>query len=862
MKTGLLVGLMAACAIAADPPQTTLIELNDDQLLRRVPELAGIRFDHDEALIEKALRPALESLDQSFSTFADLSAAEQISELRLEAAGAAVRGRQEQFRYVATMEQGSLKVRELRLSEKDRKIAQAGEAGFFAGSGFLVLMETLLPEFEAQIRFRTIGRLGDTLIFAFAQIPGGTLDALILGRLEAGSQPLQGLVWVDQKRGQLARMRCDFVRSQTGAGLDELRVDMTFREVRFGALNEQFLLPVRAVVDLSRGDVRQHAVHRFSDFRLYGREDANNPESAKLNSGTFAALPLDSDALELLGEGAAAVNANNAAAGVELLRASLRLNPASAAAHFHLGRALRATGDAAGAEREARAALSTGSGVPAAHNLLGVLLLERGAAADSVPEFREAVRVTPNDPRALANLSAALEATGDHAGALSTLQRAVELSPSDETLRKRLAGMTGGAPPQKSAAESQTVIRVDVRQVLVPVVVLDKEGHSVSDLKQSDFRILEDGVEQTVTSFRVETSGDAGVEAAAKPAAARPDEPKAAPARPAPARHTYLIVVDSLHADAGNLRAVHTSLQKFFASEPPGDSQYAIVALGQSVTPIRDTTTEPSAVLAALDDKAFYKIFSGSRRSGTSAEMSQYVNRLAEVRAMVDSSDPGTRAMGLQLMKQMPQEAQRLAGEDYNDTKALLTGLRELVRRLSAADGRRTILFVSEGFQISPGRDAWLLLNAFFPQLRTESLRGMDRMQSEFDGIVKIAARSNVVINTIDSRGLHTMSWADASSAGPGAAIPQVITTMNQLQTEAGLTLAEFAGATGGTSYANSNDILAGVRKAVGEGRNYYMLGYVSRNAAMDGKFRTISVEVKGRKVTLRAKRGYWATPD
>lgn len=28
----------------------------------------------------------------------------------------------------------------------------------------------------------------------------------------------------------------------------------------------------------------------------------------------------------------------------------------------------------------------------------------------------------------------------------------------------------------------------------------------------------------------------------------------------------------------------------------------------------------------------------------------------------------------------------------------------------------------------------------------------------------------------------------------------------------------------------------------------------------MDGRFRKLSVEMRGRKVTLRAKRGYWAT--
>jgi VWFA-related protein len=129
--------------------------------------------------------------------------------------------------------------------------------------------------------------------------------------------------------------------------------------------------------------------------------------------------------------------------------------------------------------------------------------------------------------------------------------------------------------------------------------------------------------------------------------------------------------------------------------------------------------------------------------------------------------------------------------------------------------------------------------------------------------VVKIASRSNIIINTIDSRGLYTPSWTDASTSGPTISVASdVMSAMNELQAEAGMTLTEFSAATGGTSYQNSNDLLAGIRRAVAEGRNYYTLGYVSTNAAMDGKFRNITVEVKGRKVTLRAKHGYWATAN
>ena len=50
--------------------------------------------------------------------------------------------------------------------------------------------------------------------------------------------------------------------------------------------------------------------------------------------------------------------------------------------------------------------------------------------------------------------------------------------------------------------------------------------------------------------------------------------------------------------------------------------------------------------------------------------------------------------------------------------------------------------------------------------------------------------------------------------------------------------------------------------KAFADGREYYVLAYVPTNDTMDGKFRRIKVEVKGKKVVISAKAGYWATDN
>jgi hypothetical protein len=59
---------------------------------------------------------------------------------------------------------------------------------------------------------------------------------------------------------------------------------------------------------------------------------------------------------------------------------------------------------------------------------------------------------------------------------------------------------------QAVSQEQDEVIRVRSNEVRLDVVVKDKKGRPIKDLKASDFEILEDGVPQKVESFRLVTS--------------------------------------------------------------------------------------------------------------------------------------------------------------------------------------------------------------------------------------------------------------------------------------------------------------------------------------------------------------------
>jgi hypothetical protein len=55
--------------------------------------------------------------------------------------------------------------------------------------------------------------------------------------------------------------------------------------------------------------------------------------------------------------------------------------------------------------------------------------------------------------------------------------------------------------PEPTPNVQAPAIKVQVQQVLVPVVVTDRKGHFITDLKASDFQVFEDGAEQKLVSF-------------------------------------------------------------------------------------------------------------------------------------------------------------------------------------------------------------------------------------------------------------------------------------------------------------------------------------------------------------------------
>jgi len=139
-----------------------------------------------------------------------------------------------------------------------------------------------------------------------------------------------------------------------------------------------------------------------------------------------------------------------------------------------------------------------------------------------------------------------------------------------------------------------------------------------------------------------------------------------------------------------------------------------------------------------------------------------------------------------------------------------------------------------------------------------------------------LLAEAQVAVYPVDVRGLQV--FTAGLDSGPGVAGPRSFdppdpTSPNSVSPRSGIpqgmdfatqaaeqdTLTQFAVATGGKAFFNTNDIREAIATANEQGSNYYSFSYTSTNKVYDGKFRKIKVQLASKGYKLYYRQGYYA---
>src|SRR5215472_2008049 len=406
------------------------------------------------------------------------------------------------------------------------------------------------------------------------------------------------------------------------------------------------------------------------------------------------------------------------------------------------------------------------------------------------------------------------------------------------------------APPETqevSSRDTPATFKVRVNNVLVRVVVRDAKGKIVPNLKKEDFQLYDGRKLQTISSFTVDspqahTASMVNSSSAAGPYSSSADA-IAGRAKVLPQRFVSM-VFDDIHMSLQDTSFIRDSATRFFGALGPGDRVSINTTSGQFSQDFTDDH--------ALLEKALFAIVPRPLTSHTSFDCPDLNYYQADL--IVNKNDPQALAVAAEETLQCAfngdrtklaaatmdaqAAAQHTVSEGDNESQYAFRHLEEILRRMINLPGQRVIVFVSPGF-----------LQGTFP---TEASLIVDR-----------ATRANVVINTIDARGLYVPDVGGDIATPPSdtmrtAGYKSLYRTSAQSAQDD--VMAQLADGTGGTFYHNRNDVdelmrLAGAAPAVS-----YLLSFSPQNLKLDGHFHTLKIAlVTKEKYSVQARHGYFA---
>ncbi len=139
--------------------------------------------------------------------------------------------------------------------------------------------------------------------------------------------------------------------------------------------------------------------------------------------------------------------------------------------------------------------------------------------------------------------------------------------------------------------------------------------------------------------------------------------------------------------------------------------------------------------------------------------------------------------------------------------------------------------------------------------------------QSQLRSTVNAAVRSNVSFYPVDARGLTTIipggDASHASQRGSGLFSGSAQASQRNSFNDSQETLVTLASDTGGKAFLDNNNLAQGIAQAQKDIGSYYILGYYSTNAALDGRYRRIQVKLSPKlQAKVDYRQGYYAPKE
>ncbi len=404
--------------------------------------------------------------------------------------------------------------------------------------------------------------------------------------------------------------------------------------------------------------------------------------------------------------------------------------------------------------------------------------------------------------------------------------------------------------PQTPAPPDVT-IRATAEEILVDLIVRDKKGRFVRDLRPEEIQVFEDGEPQKITSFRLIQGREAMVQGQT--------------VRLDPLRQIRLVSLVFDRLGQQSRRLARQAALDLLRQQSGAGTFYAVMRIDHSLGILQPFTRDRKKLRAAVEratggaapqfDTSDLSLERLGRMSA--AEAASTAGAPTEASGPSDASAIGAAATAAAVnrtVQAMIQLSQSFSRQQQGNSS--LTALLALVKGQQSLPGRKSVLYFSEGLQLPH-----------------------DVMQ-QFEALVGQANRANVAFYAVDARGLITSSLlsgnadalAEAAKAGRRAGwnrtgilnrgdMVSTDTVLDSVHSNTQGNLETLAVSTGGFLMANSNDLRKPVRRFIEDVYSYYELTYRPSNPRFDGRFRRLEVKIARPKVTVQSRSGYFAMP-
>jgi VWFA-related protein len=431
---------------------------------------------------------------------------------------------------------------------------------------------------------------------------------------------------------------------------------------------------------------------------------------------------------------------------------------------------------------------------------------------------------------------------------------------------------------EKTSVRNQSAgtLRVATNLVVLRVVVRDTQGKPVEGLQKTDFKLFDQGKEQTITRFEAQSSVELATSSALISTLERTETAMSLPAFPGKFLALYF---DDLNTSEVELAYGREAADHYLSANLHPQDRVAIFTSGQMLS---DFTSDLKQIRQALSQ------VHASARTAHQGRLN--CPNLSDYQALLITQNPNNQSIdawklaldeanqcsasaspppstqsgsqgasgrggsgapgvsggsgpggnpGQQIATgQILQLAWNIVNQADLQARSNLHQIDQVVRYISQMPGQRTLILVSPGFLSASER----------PQL---------------DRITDYALRLQVVISSLDPKGLvSSPRLSDASErympSGDILASANTVDTGRELY--ASNVLAEIADGTGGEYYHDNNNLEAEFA-ALGGSPAYYLLAFSPTDIEPNGKFHhlrvTLSPEHKG--YTIQTRLGYFA---